>query len=104
MSMADMAGDLEPPADLLPITTCAKRLRIHVASLWRWCESGKVASWKCAGGARRLVSLAEVTEFMRPKRVTPKKAPQRVTAREARQIDRETREFLAARGLRVGPN
>ncbi len=56
-------GSPERAAGWLPASVAAAQLGIHLSSLVRWIEAGKVHSRKAAGERATLVSLPEVTAY-----------------------------------------
>jgi excisionase family DNA binding protein len=60
-----------PPADLVTPARAAKRLRVDVATVYRWIRKGWLRAWERAGGDMR-VSRAEVLALARPVQVEPR--------------------------------
>jgi len=74
--MATIDTNHQPPTDLLSLTEAARLLpcskpgrKVHVSSLVRWIQSGKLPGWKIAG--RMFVSRSDVLNFARPIPVRP---------------------------------
>lgn len=66
------------PQDLLPLCEAARLLpgirpgkRLNVATLWRWCRTGKIPAWRI--GRSWFVSRADVLAMPRPE-VPPRPA------------------------------
>ena len=56
-------GSPERAAGWLPASVAAVRLGVHLSTLGRWIDAGKVHSRKAAGERATLVSLAEVSAY-----------------------------------------
>lgn len=87
---------LREAASLLPGIRPGKRM--HLATLFRWCQEGKLPSWRIA--SRWFVSKADVLAMAKP--VAPRQRPQFVPACVRSEEHRRAVEYLRARGLDVG--
>jgi excisionase family DNA binding protein len=65
--------DAPPPADLIGSVTAAARCNVDQRTFVRWCQIGRVPSYRIAG--RWKVSAAELDEFIRSSRYSPPPLP-----------------------------
>ena len=56
-------GSPDRAAGWIPASLAASQLGIHLSTLGRWIDAGKVHSRKAAGERATLVSLAEVSDY-----------------------------------------
>jgi excisionase family DNA binding protein len=86
------AGPL--PEDLLTPAQVARLLKVHISTVYRWCLSGRLPSYRRAG-SRFLICRADVRALLEPVRPSP------TSPREPMLAGQRLDEFLRSRGYQV---
>jgi excisionase family DNA binding protein len=82
------------PDDLITPKEVARLLKVHVSTVYRWCLSGRLPSYRRAG-CRFLIRLADVRSLLQPVQPSP------VCPAEPLLGGQRLDEFLRARGYKV---